>query len=77
MTENRKYQKTLAACYLGFVTQAIAANYAPLLFLTFQNTYGISLRKIALIPAVFYLTQLLTDLAQPGLRTKSVTASVW
>ena len=62
MTENRKYQKTLAACYLGFVTQAIAANYAPLLFLTFQNTYGISLRKIALIPAVFYLTQLLTDL---------------
>lgn len=62
MTENRKYQKTLAACYLGFVTQAIAANYAPLLFLTFQNAYGISLRKIALIPAVFYLTQLLTDL---------------
>lgn len=62
MTENRKYQKTLAACYLGFVTQAIAANYAPLLFLTFQNTYGISLRKIALIPTVFYLTQLLTDL---------------
>ena len=32
MTENRKYQKTLAACYLGFVTQAIAANYAPFCF---------------------------------------------
>ena len=62
MTENRKYQKTLAACYLGFITQAIAANFAPLLFLTFQNTYGISLEKIALIPAVFYLTQLLIDL---------------
>ena len=53
MAENRKYQKTLAACYLGFVTQAIAANFAPLLFLTFQNTYGISLEKIALIPVVF------------------------
>ena len=62
MTENRKYQKTLAACYLGFITQAIAANFAPLLFLTFQNTYGISLEKIALIPVVFYLTQLLIDL---------------
>ena len=62
MAENRKYQKTLAACYLGFVTQAIAANFAPLLFLTFQNTYGISLEKIALIPVVFYLTQLLIDL---------------
>ena len=62
MTENRKYQKTLAACYLGFITQAIAANFAPLLFLTFQNTYGISLEKIALIPVVFYLTQLFIDL---------------
>ena len=62
MTGNRKYQKTLAACYLGFVTQAIAANFVPLLFLTFQNTYGISLEKIALIPVVLYLTQLLVDL---------------
>lgn len=63
MTENRNYKKTLAACYLGFVTQAIAANFAPLLFLTFQNTYQISLEKIALIPVVFYLIQLLIDLA--------------
>ena len=62
MAGNRKYQKTLAACYLGFVTQAIAANFAPLLFLTFQSTYRISLEKIALIPVVFYLTQLLVDL---------------
>lgn len=62
MTENRKYRKTLAACYLGFITQAIVANFAPLLFLTFQNTYGISLEQIALIPVVFYLTQLLIDL---------------
>lgn len=62
MAENRRYRKTLAACYLGFVTQAIAANFAPLLFLTFQSTYGISLEKIALIPVVFYLTQLLIDL---------------
>ena len=62
MTGNRKYRRTLAACYLGFVTQAIAANFAPLLFLTFQNTYKISLEKISLIPVVFYLTQLLIDL---------------
>ena len=62
MAENRKYQRTLTACYLGFVTQSIAANFAPLLFLTFQSSYGISLDKIALIPVVFYLTQLLIDL---------------
>ena len=56
MSGNRKYQKTLVACYMGFVTQAIAANFAPLLFLTFQHTYGISLEKIALIPVVCWLT---------------------
>lgn len=63
MVNKRNYQKTLAACYLGFVTQAISANFAPLLFLTFKNTYGITLEKIAMIPMVFYLTQLLVDLA--------------
>ena len=59
----KNYKKTLIACYLGFVTQAITANFTPLLFLTFKGTYGISLEEIALIPMVFYLTQLLVDLA--------------
>ncbi|MBQ2935605.1 MAG: MFS transporter [Lachnospiraceae bacterium] len=57
------YKKTLTACYLGFITQAISANFIPLLFLTFKSTYGITLEKIALIPFVFYLTQLLIDFA--------------
>ena len=57
------YKKTLVACYLGFVTQSISANFTPLLFLTFKSTYGITLEKIAMIPMVFYLTQLLVDLA--------------
>ena len=63
MTVQPNYKKTLFACYLGFVTQAISANFAPLLFLTFKSTYEISLEKIALIPFVFYLTQLLIDFA--------------
>jgi len=63
MTKQKNYKKTLIACYLGFVTQAITANFAPLLFLTFRDTYGITLEKIAMIPMVFYLTQLLVDLA--------------
>ena len=62
MTKTKNYRKTLIACYLGFITQAISANFAPLLFLTFKDTYGISLEMIALIPMVFYLTQLLVDL---------------
>ncbi len=63
MSKELNYKKTLIACYLGFVTQAISANFAPLLFLTFKNTYGITFEKIAIIPLVFYLTQLLVDLA--------------
>ena len=55
------YQKTLRACYLGFITQAIAANFAPLLFLKFHEDFGISLGRIALISTVFYLTQLIVD----------------
>ena len=57
----KNYRKTLIACYLGFITQAIAANFAPLLFLRFHHAYGISLGQIALIPTVFFLTQLLVD----------------
>jgi len=63
MAKQKNYKKTLIACYLGFVTQSISANFSPLLFLTFKSTYGITLEKIALIPMIFYFTQLLTDLA--------------
>ena len=55
------YRKTLISCYLGFITQAIAANFAPLLFLTFHNGYGIPFGKIALISSVFFVTQLIID----------------
>ncbi|MBQ3137598.1 MAG: MFS transporter [Clostridia bacterium] len=70
MTEPKNYKKTLLACYLGFVTQAISANFAPLLFLTFKDVYGITFDKIAMIPLVFYLTQLLVDFAATGFADK-------
>ena len=59
--KKKNYGKTKLACYLGFVTQAITANFAPLLFLTFYRTYGISYADLALIPLVFFLTQLVVD----------------
>ncbi len=74
----KNYKKTLIACYLAFITQAIAANFAPLLFLTFYNSYGISLGKIALISTTFFLTQLLIDVIcakyvdRIGYRTASI-----
>ena len=61
MAEAKNYSKTKRACYLGFVTQAICANFAPLLFLTFYRSYGISYADLSLIPLVFFLTQLIVD----------------
>ena len=58
----QKYRKTLLACYLAFITQAITANFAPLIFLTLHTTYDVPLGKIALIPTAFFFTQLLVDL---------------
>ena len=58
----KNYNKTLRACCNGFIGQAITANFAPLLFLTFHADYSIPLGTIALISAVFFFTQLVTDL---------------
>lgn len=62
MDTAKKYRKTLIACYLGFVTQAICANFVPLLFITFHRSYGISFSSLALISTVFFFTQLIVDL---------------
>ena len=62
VVKKNDYHKTKIACYMGFITQAIAANFAPLLFLKFHNDYHISLGNIALISTFFFFTQLLVDL---------------
>jgi len=49
------------ACYLGFVTQAICANFVPLLFMVFHEDYKISFGKLALISTTFFFTQLIVD----------------
>lgn len=78
----KNYKKTRVACYFGFITQSISANFAPLLFITFSRAYNINLAKIALIPFVFYLTQLIIDLAATkfvdkiGYRTCVVTSQI-
>ena len=60
--KNVNYNVTKRACYLGFVTQAIVANFTPLLFMAFHREYEVSIASLALIPAVFYIVQLITDL---------------
>ncbi len=57
------YKHTLAASCIGSVTQSIVNNFAPLLFLTFQSTYGISLEKITLLVTINFVLQFFIDLA--------------
>ena len=58
---NKNYKKTLRAGYLGFITQAISANFLPLLYITFRSTYKLSLTQIAAFSATFFFTQLIVD----------------
>ncbi len=52
---------TVTAGYVGYATQALVINFTPLLFITFENNYGISLGKIGLLIAISFLSQLVTD----------------
>lgn len=51
----------MLACYLGFVTQAICANFVPLLFMVFHENYKISFGNLAFISTTFFFTQLVVD----------------
>lgn len=59
--EKKNYKKTLIACYVGLITQAIVANFAPLLFLWFHDAFEIPFGQIALISMVFFVAQTLVD----------------
>ena len=55
------YQKTMIACFVGYIVQAIVNNFVPLLFVTFQNSYGISLSKITMLITINFVIQMLID----------------
>lgn len=56
------YKKTLNACFIGYIVQAVVNNFVPLLFLTFQSQYGIPLSKITFLITFNFSIQLVIDL---------------
>ena len=56
------YNKTIISCFVGYIVQAIINNFIPLLFLTFQDSYGISLGKITLLVTFNFGAQLVVDI---------------
>ncbi len=62
MSIRTSYKHTLAAAYIGYITQAIVNNFAPLLFLTFSTEWNIPLPRMALLVSVNFGIQLTVDL---------------
>lgn len=61
------YRRTLRACFISYIVQAIVNNFVPLLFLTFQEHYGISLSNISALITINFCVQLGVDLASAKL----------
>ena len=79
---SRSFARTRRACYVGYITEAVAINFAPLLFLTFEQTFGVSLSQIGLLIGVNFAAQLSVDalsatfLDRIGLRRSVLLAHV-
>ena len=57
----RSHNHTIYASYLGYITQAIVNNFAPLLFLTFIDEFTLTMEKITLITTINFAVQLAVD----------------
>ncbi len=55
-------RKTMTACFIGYIVQAVVNNFAPLLFVTFQQSYHLPLSRITALITLNFLIQLLVDL---------------
>lgn len=61
-----QYNKTITACFVGYIVQAVVNNFTPLLFLFFQKSYHIPLSQITLLVTFNFGIQLLVDLLSVG-----------
>lgn len=77
------YRSTLIACYLGYITQAITVNLAPLFFVIFQTHYGVTYTQIANLVLITFVIQILVDASMVklspivGYRRSAVLAHVF
>jgi fucose permease len=66
MKMDNQYNKTITACFTGYIVQAAVNNFTPLLFLFFQRNYDILLSQITLLVTFNFGIQLLVDLLSVG-----------
>ena len=59
---HNRYNKTMTACFIGYIVQAVVNNFVPLLFLTFHKSFSIPLSRITLLVTFNFAIQLLVDI---------------
>ena len=57
----KNFKATIAASCIGYFTQAILINFAPLLFITFRNEFGLTLAQLSVLIATNFATELIID----------------
>ena len=55
------FEHTKTACYLGSISQSIVCGFLPLLFVIFNQDYGIPLAKVTLFATINFVIQLIMD----------------
>lgn len=77
-----KYEKTIYACFIAYIVQAIVNNFVPLLLLMFHSHYGIPMEKITLLITFNFGLQLFVDISsvyfadQIGYRASMILAHI-
>ncbi len=55
------YKSTVTAGFIGYATQALTINFPPLLYVTFEKQYGLSLTEIGSLIGICFFVQLMVD----------------
>ena len=63
--QSRKYLPTKLAGYVGFVVQAIVNNFLPILFIVFQDIYGLGYEKLGRLIVFNFAIQMFIDFITP------------
>ena len=65
-----KYIPTKIACYIGYIVQAVVNNFLPILFIAFNNIYGLGYEELARLMVFNFATQMVVDFITPKIVSK-------
>ncbi|MBQ5798711.1 MAG: MFS transporter [Clostridia bacterium] len=76
------YKTTRFSCYVAYIISAVVNNFLPLLFVMFNEDYGVTYPQLSILIFFNFAVQLLTDVAsiklvrKIGSRTAAVASNV-